>query len=60
VLEALKSWTPPRLFEQDGRALVPLPVLPNVTREIILEDLLKHLHDWLQPAAAAAITTTQV
>ena len=56
VPEALKSWTPPRLFEQDGRALVPLTVLPNVTREIVLEDLLKQLkqlHDWLQPTAAA-------
>ena len=63
VLEALKSWAPPRLFEQDGRAMIPLTVLPNVTREIVLEDLLKQLkqlHDSLQPAAAAATTTTQV
>ena len=64
VLEALKSWPPPRLFEQDGRAMIPLTVLPNVTREIVLEDLLKQLkqlHDRLQSAAAATIsTTTQV
>jgi hypothetical protein len=64
VLEALKSWAPPRLFEQDGRAMIPLTVLPNVTREIVLEDLLKQLkqvHDRLQSAAPATIsTTTQV
>jgi hypothetical protein len=63
VLEALKSWAPPRLFEQDGRAMIPLTVLPNVTREIVLEDLLKQLeqlYDGLPSAAAAAITTTQV
>jgi hypothetical protein len=63
VLEALKSWAPPRLFEQDGRAMIPLTVLPNVTREIVLGDLLKQLrqlHDGLQSAAAATITTTQV
>lgn len=64
VLEALKSWIPPRLFEQDARAMIPLTVLPNVTREIVLEDLLKQLvqlHDGLQSAAPAAnSTTTQV
>ena len=62
VLEALKSWAPPRLFEQDDRALIPLTVLPNVAREIVLEDLLKELkqlHDGLQPAAPIS-TTTQV
>jgi hypothetical protein len=62
ALEALKSWAPPRLFEQDGRAMIPLTVLPNVTREIVLEDLLKQLkqlHDRLQSAAVATITTTQ-
>ena len=61
ALEALKSWAPPRLFEQEGRALIPLTVLPNVTREIVLDDLLrqlKELHDGLQ--SAATITTTQV
>jgi hypothetical protein len=64
VLEALKSWAPARLFEQDGRAMIPLTVLPNVTREIVLEDLLKQLkqlHDSLQLTAAASVSaTTQV
>ena len=61
VLEALKSWAPPRLFEQDGRAMIPLTVLPNVTREIVLEDLLKQLkqlHDGLQSTVAATSTAT--
>ena len=61
VLDALKSWAPPRLFEQDGRAMIPLTILPNVTRKIVLDDLLrqlKELHDGLQ--SAATITTTQV
>jgi hypothetical protein len=61
VLEALKSWASPRLFEQDGRAMIPLMVLPNVTREIVLEDLLKQLkqlHDGLQSTVAATSTAT--
>jgi hypothetical protein len=55
VLEALKSWGPPRLFEQDGRALIPLTILPDVTREKVLEDLLdqlKLLHAALQSTVA--------
>jgi hypothetical protein len=55
------SWASPRLFEQEGRALVSLTVLPNVTREIVLDDLLrqvKELHDGLQ--SAATVTATQV
>jgi hypothetical protein len=59
VLEALKAWTPPRLFEEGGHALVPLTVLPGVTRERVLEDLLdqvKDLYAALQSAAAVTIT----
>jgi hypothetical protein len=59
VLEALKAWAPPRLFEEDGRAFIPLTVLPDVTRERVLEDLLEQLgrlHAALQSAAAATIT----
>jgi len=43
--------------------MIPLTVLLNVTREIVLEDLLKQLrqlYGGLQSAAAATITTTQV
>ena len=43
VLEALKAWAPPRMFEEGGRALVALTVLPDVTRERVLEDLLDQL-----------------
>jgi hypothetical protein len=43
VLEALKAWAPPRLFTEDGCAYVPLTVLPDVTRERVLEDLLEQL-----------------
>jgi hypothetical protein len=60
VLEALKAWTPPRLFEEDGRAFVPLTVLPDVTRERVLEDLLeqvRRLHAALQSTVAVPITT---
>ena len=60
ALEALKSCAPPRLFEQDGRAMIPLTILPNVIRKIVLDDLLrqlKELYDGLQ--SAATITTTQ-
>jgi hypothetical protein len=59
VREALKAWAPPRLFEENGRALIPLAVLPDATRERVLEDLLdqlKRLHAELQ-SAAAVITT---
>jgi hypothetical protein len=59
VLEALKAWAPPRLFEEDGRAFVPLTVLPDVTRERVLEDLLeqlRRLHAALQSTAAVTIT----
>lgn len=62
VLEALKAWTSPQLFEEDGRALTPLTVLPDVTRERVLEDLLeqlRRLHAVLQSAAAETITTAQ-
>jgi hypothetical protein len=58
VLEALKVWAPPRLFEEDGRVLVPLTVLPDVARERVLEDLLEQLsrlHAALQSAAAVTI-----
>lgn len=61
VLQALKAWAPPRLFEEEGRALIPLTVLPNVTRERVLEDLLeqlRHLHVALQSAAATITVTT--
>jgi len=57
VLEALKSWPQPRLFEQNGVALIPLTILTNVTRERVLEDLLeqlKQLHDELQSAEVFA------
>jgi hypothetical protein len=43
VLEALKAWAPPLLFEENGCALIPLTVLPDVTRERVLEDLLEQL-----------------
>jgi hypothetical protein len=52
VLEALKSWASTQLFEQDGRAVIPLTILPNATRERVLEDLLAQLtqlHDTPQP-----------
>jgi hypothetical protein len=58
VLEALRAWAPPRLFEKDGGAFVPLTILPGVTRETVLEDLLeqlRHLHAALQLAAAMTI-----
>jgi hypothetical protein len=61
VLEALKAWASPRLFEEDGRAFVPLTVLPDVTRERVLGDLLeqlKRLHAALQAAADVTITAT--
>jgi hypothetical protein len=47
------------LFEEDGRAFVPLTVLPDVTHEGVLEDLLeqlRRLHAALQSAAAVTIT----
>lgn len=59
VLEALKAWGRPRLFEDNGRALIPLTVLPDIPRERILEDLveqLRRLHTAFQ-SAAAVITT---
>jgi hypothetical protein len=62
VLEALKAWASPRLFEVDGSALVPLTVLPDVARERVLEDLLeqlKRLHAALQSAAAVTVTAPQ-
>ena len=43
VLEALKEWARPRLFEEDGRAFIPLTVLPDVARESVLENLLEQL-----------------
>jgi hypothetical protein len=58
VLEALKAWARPRLFEDGGRALIPLTVLPDVTGERVLEDLLeqlKRLHSALQPVAAPTV-----
>ena len=61
VREALKSWGPPQLFEQDDRAMIPLTILPNITPNVVLEDLLrqlKQLHAGLQSAPAATITTT--
>ena len=57
VLEALKSWPQPRLFEQNGVALIPLRILTNVTRERILKDLveqLEQLHDAFQSAEVFA------
>jgi hypothetical protein len=54
VLGALKTWAEPRSFEEDGRAAIPLTLLPYVTRERVLEDLieqLKNLHAALQSAA---------
>jgi hypothetical protein len=45
VLGALKAWAPPRLFQENGRALIPLTVLPDVTRDRVLEHLLEQLRD---------------
>lgn len=62
VLQALKAWAPPRLFQENGRALIPLTVSPDVTRERVLVDLLeqlKGLHAALQSAAAMATTALQ-
>jgi hypothetical protein len=62
VLQALKAWAPPRLFEREGRALIPLTVLPDVTRERVLEDLLeqlRRLHAELQSAAPVKVTEAQ-
>jgi hypothetical protein len=61
VLKALKAWTPPSLFEEDGCPLIPLTVVPSVTRDRVLEDLLdqlKRLHAALHSAADVAITTS--
>jgi hypothetical protein len=61
VLEALKAWAPPRMFEEGGRALVALTVLPDVTRERVLEDLLdqlRRLHAALQSATAVTLTAS--
>jgi hypothetical protein len=41
ALEALKAW--PQLFEENGVAVVPLTLLPDVPRERVLEDLLEQL-----------------
>jgi hypothetical protein len=43
VLQALKAWVPPRLFEEDRCALVPLTILRDVTRDRVLKDLLEQL-----------------
>jgi hypothetical protein len=43
VLQALKAWTRTRLFRENGRALIPLTVLPDATREKVLDDLLEQL-----------------
>jgi hypothetical protein len=62
VLQALKAWAPPRMFQENGRALIPLTVLPNVPRDRVLErllDQLKHLHAALQPAAAMTTTASK-
>jgi hypothetical protein len=62
VLQALKAWAPPRLFEREGRALIPLTILPDVTRERVLEDLLEQLqrlHAELQPAVPVKDTEAQ-
>jgi hypothetical protein len=59
VLEALKAWGRPRLFEDNGRALIPLTVLPDITRERVLQDLveqLRRLHTAFQSAAAVIPT----
>jgi hypothetical protein len=59
VPQALKAWARPRLFEEDGRALVPLTVLPGVTSDKVLADLLEqltHLHAALQSAAVTIAT----
>lgn len=58
VLQALKAWGWTPLFRENGRALIPLTVLPGVAREEVLKDLLdqlKRLHTELQSAAAVTI-----
>jgi hypothetical protein len=60
VLEALKGWTAPRLFEKDGSALIPLTVSPGVPRERVLEDLLaqlRGLHAALPVAGVVSLAT---
>jgi hypothetical protein len=62
VLEALKAWAPPRLFEENGHAFIPLTILSGVARETVLEDLLdqlRRLQAALQSAAAVAITAPE-
>jgi hypothetical protein len=62
VLQALKSWAPPRLFQENGSALVPLTILPDVTRDRVRDDLLEQLtrlHAALQSAAAMTATPSQ-
>ena len=62
VLRALKAWAPPRLVQENGRALIPLTVLPNVTREKVLDDLLEQLnrlHAALQSAAAVTVPSPE-
>jgi hypothetical protein len=62
VLRALKAWAPPRLFQQKGRALIPLTVLPDVMRETVLENLLgqlTRLHAALHSAAAVTVASPQ-
>jgi hypothetical protein len=59
VLQALKEWGWTPLFQDNGRALIPLTVLPGVAREEVLKDLLdqlKRLHAELQSATAVTIT----
>jgi hypothetical protein len=62
VLQALKAWAAPRKFQENGRALIPLTVLPDVTRNRVLEHLLeqlKRLHAALQSAAAMTAAAPQ-
>jgi len=58
VLQALKGWAPSQMFKENGRALIPLTVLPDVAREEVLKDLLeqlKRLHAALQSSAAVTM-----
>jgi hypothetical protein len=64
VLETLAAWvaaSPPRAFNMDGSAVIPLRITPGATRDIVLDDLMSQLTELhnllrsLQVTAAAVL-----
>jgi hypothetical protein len=63
VLNAIAGWltsNPIRAFDGDGTAVIPLRILPNATRDVVLMDLLNQIaeiHDLLKGIRNAAVAS---